>query len=407
MELVHEICCGLDVHKETVVACVRCQRGKQTRREVQTFRTMTADLRKLAEWLVAAGVEAVAMESTGVYWKPVYNLLEGRLPVLLVNPRDFKQVPGRKTDVKDCEWLADLLAHGLLRGSVIPSRERRELRELTRQRAQLVAEQTRVANRIQKVLEDANLKLASVASDPLGVSGRAILSALCAGESDPQVLAELARGRLRQRLGELREALDGALTENHRFLLRLLLEQLQQTEELIAQLSARIAEYTAPFAAAQARLMTVPGIDQRIAEVLLAELGADLSHFPTAGHLASWAGMCPGNHQSGGTRKQAATTNGSRWLRAVLTQAGWAASHTKDTYLQAQYQRLARKRGKKKALVAVGHTILTIVYHILTEGTVYQELGPDWFERQDPKRRLRTLTARIEALGYKVTVEAA
>ncbi len=407
MDLVHECCCGLDVHQDSVVACLRRQTGKHAQTEIRTFGTMTGHLRALRDWLVAAGAEAVAMELTGVYWKPVYNLLEEVLPVLLVNPRHFKQVPGRKTDVKDCEWLADLLAHGLLKASFIPPREQRELRELTRQRAQWVAEQARTANRIQKVLEDANTKLASVASDALGVSGRAMLDALCRGEDDPEALAELARGRLRHRLPELREALDGVVTGHHRYLLGQLLDHLLELARMVQNVSDRIAEYTRPFAAAAARLMTIPGIQQRTAEVLLAELGGHLNSFPSAQHLASWAGMCPGNLQTGGRRREAKTTKGSRWLRAALTQAAWAASRTKDAYLAAQYQHLARRRGKQEALVAVGHTILTIVYHVLTEGSEYRDLGADWFDRQDQARVKRQLTARLEALGYRVTIEAA
>jgi transposase len=367
---------------------------------------MTAQLLELADWLAAEGVTDAAMESTGVYWKPVFNLLEGHVQVTLVNAQHIKQVPGRKTDVRDCEWLAQLLQHGLLKASFVPPRPTRELRDLTRQRTQLVRQTASVANRIQKVLEDANIKLGSVASDVLGESGRDMLRALIAGETDPDKLADLARQRLRAKIPALRLALRGRVTDHHRFLLQLHLDQLQALEGLIGRLGERIAEVLVPFAPALDNLQTIPGVSQRVAETVLAEIGPQMEQFPTAGHLASWAGMCPGNNQSAGKRKGGKTTKGSRWLRGMLVQAAWAASHTKDSYLAARYRRLARRQGRKRALVAVGHTLLVIVYNVLKKGVPYKELGGDYLERLEPERLTRQLVRRLEQLGHKVTLEA-
>jgi transposase len=406
METIYPRCAGLDVHKATVVACIRLAEPHGRVRElVRTFGTMTCDVLALSDWLAEHGVTHVAMESTGVYWKPIFNLLEGRFELLLVNPRHIKQVPGRKTDVKDSQWIAQLLQHGLLRGSFVPPKPIRELRDLTRQRSQLIAEKAAVANRIQKVLEDANIKLGCVATDVLGTSGRAMIRALIDGCEDPEQLAELARKRLRQKLPALRTALQGQISEHHRFLLRLLMDHLQSLEGLIGQLNARIEVVMAPFAAELERLMTIPGVDQRTAEVIIAEIGMDMERFPTADHLASWAGLSPGNNQSAGKRRDGHTTKGDRWLCQALTQAAWAASHTKGTYLSAQYRRLAARRGKKRALVALGHTLLTIAYHVLKRGTSYQELGADFLDRLDPERTKRGLVKRLEQLGYKVSLE--
>jgi transposase len=406
MDTLYPCCAGLDVHKETVVACVRrLAPGGRASATTQTFATMTASLLALADWLAAAGVTHVAMESTGVYWKPVFHLLEGRFAVILVNAQHVKQVPGRKTGVKDCEWIAQLLQHGLLRASFIPPPPVRELRDLTRQRTQLIGEKAAVANRIQKVLEDANIKLASVASDVLGESGRAMLRALVAGETDPARLADLARRRLRAKLPALREALAGRVTEHHRFLLRMHLDHLGHLEALVARLSDRIAEVLAPFAPAAERLRTIPGVSRASAEVLLAELGADLATFPTADHLASWAGMCPGNNESAGKRRGGKTTRGSRWLRQALVQMAWAASHSKGTDLAARYRRLAARRGKKRALVAVGHTLLRIIYQVIRRGVTFAELGEDYFDRLEPDRLTRQLVKRLEKLGHKVTLQ--
>jgi transposase len=405
MDVLYRCCAGLDVHKKTVVACVRrVDAAGQARQEIRTFGTMTCHLLALSDWLAEQGVEQVAMESTGVYWKPVFNILEARFAVMLVNAQHIKQVPGRKTDVKDCAWIAQLLQHGLLRASFVPPPPLRELRDLTRQRAQLVAEKATAANRLQKVLEDANIKLASVATDVLGVSGRDMLEAIIAGEDNAERLADKARKRLRKKIPELQTALQGRVTAHHRFQLRLLLDHVTHLEGLIGRLGARIEEVMAPFAEAAERLTTIPGVEQRAAEVIVAEVGTNMEQFPTAEHLASWAGMCPGNNESAGKRKSGRTTKGSRWLRQVLTQAAWAASHTKDTYLAAQYRRLAARRGKKRALVAVGHTLLVIIYHVLKGGGTYQELGGDFLDRLEPERLTRQLVQRLEKLGHQVTL---
>jgi transposase len=408
METLYRRCAGIDVHKNNVVVCARCSDSPgKPREEVRTFATMTANLLELADWLAGLGVTHVAMESTGVYWKPVFHVLEGRCRVILVNAQHIKQVPGRKTDVKDCQWIAQLLQHGLLKASFVPPEPIRELRDLTRQRTQLIGERASAANRIQKVLEDANIKLAGVATDVLGVSGRDMLEALIAGETDPAKLADLARKRLREKIPALRLALHGKVTAHHRFLLRLHLDHLTQLEALIGRLGTRIEEALAPFAPAVERLQTIPGISQRTAETVVAEVGPDGGPFATAEHLASWAGMCPGNDESAGKRRSGRSTKGNRWLKRILVQAAWAASHTKDTYLAAQYRRLAKRRGRKKALVAVGHTLLVIIYHVLKRGTSYTELGADYLDRLEPERLTRQLVNRLEKLGHKVTLEPA
>jgi transposase len=399
-------CAGIDVHKNNVVVCVRCcDRLGKVAEEIRTFSTMTADLLALSDWLAEHSVTHVAMESTGVYWKPVFNILEGRVTVILVNAEHIKKVPGRKTDVKDCQWIAQLLQHGLLKASFVPPQPIRELRDLTRQRTQLIQERAAAANRIQKVLEDANVKLAGVATDVLGASGRDMLDALIAGETDPAKLANLARKRLREKIPALRLALHGRVTDHHRFLLRMHLDHVTHLEELISRLGGRIEETLAPFAQAQQRLQTIPGINQRVAETVLAEIGPRMEQFPSAGHLASWAGMCPGNNESAGKRRSGRITKGNRWLKRILVQAAWAVSHTKGTYLAAQYRRLAKRRGCKRALVAVGHTLLVIIYQVLKRGTTYAELGADFLERLEPARLTRQLVKRLEALRHKVTLE--
>lgn len=407
MDTLFPRCAGLDVHKADVVACLRAVGpGGRATKEVRTFSTMTGALRQLADWLAAEAVTHIAMESTGVYWKPVFNILEDRFTVWLVNAAHIKQVPGRKTDVKDSEWIAQLLQHGLLRPSFVPPRPVRERRDLTRQRARLVSDKTSVANRIAKVLEDANIKLGAVATDILGVSGRLMIEALIGGEEDPTAMASMARGRLRKKATALQQALDGAVTEHHRDQLRRLWDQLHSLEGLIDRLDGRIVErMDPPTLEAIGRLITIPGIDRWTAEVLVAELGTDMSVFPTSAHLASWAGVCPGNNRSGGKARSGRTTKGDRWLRRALTQAAWAASHTKETYLSAQYRRLAARRGKKRALVAVGHTILVVVYHILKDGTRYQEHGAEYLDRLEPERQTRQLVRRLEKLGHKVILE--
>jgi len=406
MDEVFTCCAGLDVHKESVEACVR--RMEPTGRLHQQTRhwpTMTRDLVAMADWMAAQGVTHVAMESTGVFWKPIYNILEGRFTVLLVNARHLKQVPGRKSDIRDCQWIAQLLQHGLLKGSFIPPRAQRELRDLTRHRVQLVEEKARTVNRLHKVLEDANIKLASVATDILGVSGRAMLKALIEGQENPVQLADFAQRQLRGKIPELEKALQGHLTEHHRFMLRLLWKQLAQQEELIAELDSKIEEQTRPFEDEIERLDAVPGVDHLVAQVMLAEVGGNMQPFPTHQHLASWAGMCPGNEDSAGKRRRRRITPGNRWLKRTLVQAAWAASHSKNAYLASQYRRLAGRRGKKRALIAVGHSILVIFYHLLKSRTRYADLGGDFFDRLEPQRLTRYYVRRLETLGHKVTLE--
>jgi transposase len=374
MDVLLHCCAGLDVHKKTVVACIRrITDAGRLEQQVCSFGTTTAELLALADWLAASGVLQVAMESTGVYWKPVYNLLEPHFEVMLVNAQHIKKVPGRKTDVTDSQWITELLQHGLLHASFVPPQPIRELRDLTRQRTQLVRHRATACNRIQKVLEDANIKLAGVARDILGVSGRAMIAALIRRVDDPAVLAELARGRMRSKLPALREALRGEVREHHRFQLQELLDQVTDLEGRIARLSARIATTIAPYSSAVERLETIPGVDRRAAEVIVAEVGTDMTRFASAGHLCSWAGMSPGNDQSAGKRKSGRTTQGDRWLRSVMVQAAWAASHTKATVLGATYRRWVRRMGRKRALVALGHKILVIAYELLSRETGYEE----------------------------------
>jgi len=408
MEVIYARCCGLDIHKQTVVACVIVPGPeRQPRKEIRTFGTMTADLLALSDWLAAQGVTHVALESTGVYWKPVWNLLEGSFELLLANARHIKAVPGRKTDVRDCEWIADLLRHGLLKASFVPDRGARELRELTRYRTSLVRERTAEANRLQKTLEGANIKLAAVATDILGKSGREILAALVAGSTDAAALAQLAKGRLREKLPALERALVGRFGAHQRFLVAQQLAHLDFLDAAMAEVSAEVAERLRPFEDALTRLDTIPGIGRYVAETLVAEIGTDMSRFPTAAHLASWAGMCPGNNESGGKRRRGKTRKGSPWLRALLVQAAHAAARKKDTYLAAQYRRLAARRGASKAAIALGHTILVIAYYLLRRGTEYQELGPRYFDEHDRQAVERRLVRRLEALGNKVTLEPA
>jgi transposase len=409
MDTVHPNVAGLDVHLKSVVACARTTtaRGK-TRDEVRTFGTTTADLLDLADWLAARGVTHVALESTAVLWKPVWNVLEGLFTLLLANPRELRQVPGRKSDVRDCQWIARLLQCGLLRSSFVPPRPLRQLRDLTRHRAQLCGEHTRLANRIHKTLEDANIKLGAVATDILGKSGRAMLRALVGGERDPGRLAELAQGRLRAKLPQLARALHGHFTDHHRFVLESLLQHLEFLEGQIDRFSARIAACLQPLLAEEQlrRLDAVPGVNRRTIENVVAEIGTDMGQFPDAAHLSSWAGMCPGHEESAGKRSRSRTTKGNRWLRRALTEAAWAAGRSKGTYLGAQYRRLAARRGKRRALVAVGHSVLVILYHLLKGDVAYQDLGADYFDRLAPERLRRYLVRRLEGLGYEVNLAA-
>lgn len=409
MDILYSNVAGLDVHKKNVVVSVRCvdaSKRPAVREEVRTYGTMTSDILQLRGWLKTRQVTHVAMEATGVLWKPIWNLLDGDFTLLLVNPRELKQVPGRKSDVRDCQWIAQLLQCGLLRSSFVPPRWQRELRDLTRHRAQLLGEHTRTANRIHKVLEDANIKLGAVATDILGKSGRKMLRALIRGERDPDKLAELAEGVLRKKIPALRLALEGRFTEHHQFLIEQLLGHLDYLEMQIDVFSTRIDEQLRPQLSDEAveRLDEVVGVNRRTIENVVAETGVDMGQFPDADHLSSWAGMCPGNEESAGKRKRSRCTAGNRWLKRALTEAAWAASHSKDSYLNAQYRRLAGRRGKKRALMAVGHSILVILYHMLKEPVEYQDLGKDYLDRLHPERLKRYLVKRLEAMGYRVTL---
>jgi transposase len=406
METIYERCCGLDIHKKTVGVClIVCESRGKPNKEIRTFGTMTEDLLELSDWLTANRVTHVAMESTGVYWKPIWNLLEGDFELLLVNAQHIKAVPGRKTDVKDCEWIADLLHHGLLKGSFVPDRPQRELRELTRYRTSLVRERTSEVNRLHKTLEGANIKLASVATNIMGSSGRQMLEQLVEGSTDAKSLARLAKGRLREKMPELERALEGHFGAHQCFLVARQLAHIDFLDESIEQVSAEIRERMRPFEQELSRLETVPGLGRRTAEVLVAEIGVEMARFPTPKHLASWAGMCPGNNESAGKRKSGRTRKGSPWLRSALVEAAHAAGRTKETYLSAQYHRLAARRGNKKAAVAVGHTILVIVYHLLKRGDTYRDLGPIYFDEHDRQAVERRLTHRLQRLGYKVTLD--
>ena len=408
MEQLIERGCGLDVHKATVAACVRVPGPKGGREQhVRVFGTTTAELLALRDWLEAHGVTHVAMESTGVYWKPVYYVLEERFQCLLVNAAHIKQVPGRKTDVQDCVWIAQLLEHGLLRGSFVPPVPIRELRDLTRYRKSLIQERTREANRLHKVLQDAGVKLASVATDVLGVSGRAMLEALVHGTTDPEVLAELARGKLRAKLPALRQALAGRFRAHHAFLVSQLLAHLDYLDEAIQTLSGRIEEAIAPFAEELGHLDTIHGVNQRTAEVMIAEMGVDMRVFPSDGHLSSWAGLCPGNNESAGKHKSGKTRKGNRWLRAALIEAALGAIRTKDSALAARYRRLMRHRGHKKAVVAVAHAILRTAYHLLARQTTYQDLGTDCFDQRYRARITRRAVQLLQRQGYRVILEPA
>ncbi len=406
MRVVHERCSGLDVHQKTVVACAITPEGQK----VRTFNTMTVDLRKLARWLEAQGIRHVAMESTGVYWIPVFNVLEEELDLeelLVVNARHIKAVPGRKTDVKDAEWIADLLRHGLLRGSFIPNREQRELRELVRHRRTLIAQHAQVLNRIQKVLEGANIKLASVASKISGVSCLEMLQQIVEGNQDPTAMAQLARARMRSKLPELEKALSGTIRPHHQFMLATLLRQHEFLVEEIASQDREVAKRMRPFQAAIDLLCQIPGVGRRIAECIIAELGIDMTIWATHGHLASWAKLCPGNNQSGGKRRNAHTGKGNPWLHHTLIEAARAAVRTKNSYFGAQYRRLKGRRqaDDNRAIVAVAHSILVVVYHMLRDGTMFQDLGADFYKQYDREQIAKRALTTLTKLGYEVSVE--
>ena len=407
MEIVYRCCCGIDVHKESVTACVRWvgegQRGQEQKRKFSTF---TRDLLAMADWLRECGVTQVAMESTGVYWKPVWHILEGQFQLLLVNAQHVKAIPGRKTDRRDSAWLAQWLQHGLVRGSFVPPEPIRELRDLTRYRVTLAQECNRIANRIQKVLEDANLKLASVATDPLGASGRAMLKAIILGETDVTKLAEMARGLLRRKIPQLQLALEGKVTPHHRFLLRELIGDLEFVESKMTRIEAEISRRLQTSVDTVERLCTVPGIDRISAWGIISEIGLDMSQFPDAQHLASWAGLCPGNWESAGKQKSGRTRKGSAWLRRHLCQSAWGVSTKQNNYLSALFRRLAARRGVKRATIAVAHALLVIAYQILKNGVEYHELGADYFHRLNPVGLTRRLIKRLEGLGFQVILEA-
>lgn len=408
MNVVHTHCAGLDVHKKTVVACrIVPDEQQEWRREVRKFKTMTADLLALADWLRAADITHVAMESTGVYWKPIYNILESHFEVLLVNAQHIKFVPGRKTDINDAQWIAQLLQHGLLKASFIPPLPQRELRDLVRYRTQLVQDRAREINRVQKVLEDANLKLGSVVSDVMGVSSRDMLQHIVKGVDDPVLLAQLARGRLREKITELEKALTGRIRDVHRLLLKLHLEQINDITLRIETLSGEIERLMVIFDETNAieRLDAIPGVSAQTAQIILAELGTDMSRFPSAKHAAAWAGLAPGKNESAGRNRSGKVRDGNQYLKVTLIQAAHAISHMKDNYLSAQFRRLAARRGRKRAAVAVAHSILVIAYHMLARGSDYVDLGGDYFDRRNEQYLQRTLVNRLERLGLKVTVE--
>lgn len=404
MRVLHLRCAGLDVHKKTVVArrLTLDAEGKSLE-QTRTFGTVTPQLLVLSDWLQAGEVTHVAMESTGEYWKPVYNILEGLFELTVANAAHVKNVPGRKTDANDAEWLAELHQHGLIKASFVPPPAQRDLRDLTRHRSNFIRERATVTNRIQKLLEGANIKLASVATDVLGVSGRTMLDGIAEGHTDPVLLAQLARGRMRAKIDELEEALQGRVKPHHRLILKLLLRQIDSLDRCIDELDAAIEGLCAPFSETVAHLDTIPGVGRETAELIISEVGLDMSRFATAGHLAAWAGVAPGNHESGGKRLSGRTRQGNQALRQGLVTAAHAAAKTRGTYLSAQYHRLAGRRGKKRAIMAVAHSILVIAYHLISRNENYKELGANYFDQRRPESTAERLMTRLQALGYEVT----
>lgn len=406
MEVLYPNCAGLDIHKDTVVACSRRTIDGKVIREVRTFKTTTGDLLALSEWLSSQGVTHIAMEATGVYWKPVWNILsDGDFTLILANAAHVKNVPGRKTDVNDATWLADLLAHGLIRGSFVPDTQTQEQRGLLRTRKQLTRERTRHIQRLQKTLEEANIKLDSAISDVMGTSGRAMIEALIAGETDPAKLARLASTRIKAAPQTLAEVLRGRVTKHHRFLLRLHLDQIDALDRAIAVIDKEVEANLDPFRELIPVLTSIPGIGELAACVLLAEIGTDMSRFPTAGHLISWAGLCPGNDESAGKRRSTRMRKGAPWLKTTLIQCAWAAARKKGSYLQAQFHRLRARRGAKKAVGAVAASILTAAYHMIANGTFHQDLGADHFERRTKPSHVKRLIAKLQNLGYEVEIK--
>jgi transposase len=406
VEVIHPRCAGLDVHKATVVASVRLARGRKVERHTETFGTTTGELLRLVDWLQSWRVTHVGLEATGVYWKPVWHILERHFALVLGNAREMRNVPGRKTDVSDAEWIADLVAHGLIRGSFVPPEPIQELRDLTRTRKQLVRQRTQHLQRIEKILEDANVKLSSVVTDVQGMSGRAILEALAQGETDPERLADLTSDRLKASREQQVEALRGQVRDHHRFMLRLHLGQIDGVDRAIAAVESQIETVLEPFRRAVDHLLTIPGVSNTVAAVIIAEIGTDMSRFPTHGHLLSWAGLCPGQDESAGKRRSTRSRRGG-WLKTILVQAAWAAVRTKDSYLRAQFLRLRARRGAKKAILAVAASILTAVYYMIKNDVDYKDLGADYFPRRDQKVAAFDLVRRLEHLGYRVQLSAA
>src|ERR1700722_5845255 len=408
MDVLYERCAGLDVHKDTVVACARISGpGGESKREVRTFATTTRGLLELSDWLAERGCTHVAMEATGVYWKPVWHVLEDSFELVLANAMHIKNVPGRKTDVNDAMWIADLLAHGLIRASFVPETPIQDLRTLTRTRKQLVREKAQHVQRIQKTLEDANLKIASAVSDILGKNSRSILRALIDGETDPEKLVAVTDGRLRASHETLVEALRGRVTKHHRFLLKLHLDQIVALEAAVAAVDEEVGSVLDPFRLAVANLTTIPGVSNVVAQVIISEIGLDMSRFSTVGHLISWAGLCPRNDESAGKRRSTRLRMGAPWLKTILVQAAWSATRAKNTYLRAQFQRLKCRRGPKKAIMAVAASILTAVYFMLREGVAYRDLGHDYFDRLDKAKTVNRLLRRLKDLGCEVELKTA
>jgi transposase len=406
MEVMHQRCAGLDVHKKTVVASVRLAAENKLVTEVRTFAATTSGLLALSDWLSENGCTHVAMEATGVYWRPVWHVLsDGEIELILANAAHVKNVPGRKTDVNDAAWLAELLAHGLIRASFVPDGQTQELRALLRTRKQLVRERTRHTQRIQKTLEDANIKLEAELSDVLGKSGRAMLNAIVAGETDPVRLAALAHSNVKSSQATLQEALRGRVTRNHRFLLQLHLGQIDGLDAAITTIDREVEANLAPFRTAVELVATIPGVSTLSAEVIVSEIGLDMSRFPTVGHLLSWAGLCPRNDESAGKRRSSRLRKGAQWLKTTLVQCAWAAKNKKASYLQAQFLRLRSRRGPQKAICAVAASILTAVYHMLKDGTLYHDLGPDHFSRRSKTTHTQRLVRRLEHLGYAVDIK--